>query len=158
MKKRSKIHYIVLQIIKSGDESFYEKLPKRDVPYAKKLHIQFKEKDLTELNKLFLEERTMFEKKIELFLKFKVDLKVIPINQINEDLVRRINDLISNVGDCRVLSSALQYQKNKEIFNFVTADGKDFDPNGYDYLKEHFKINYSKDNYIFPKLINLMYK
>jgi len=51
----------------------------------------------------------------------------------------------------------LQLQSKRDIFLFVTADGNDFDPNGYEYLKEHFEINYPKEKYKFPELLNLMF-
>ena len=125
--------------------------------YAKKLYLQFKGKNLEELEELFLKERIIFERKIEQFLKFKVDIKVIQINQIKTELVSKIHNLILNHADCKVLASALQYQKTeKEKFNFVTAD-KDFAPNEYEFLEEQFEINYPKENWKFPNLVNLLY-
>ena len=157
MKKRANINHAVLQIIETGNENLYEDLPKRDIPYAKKLYLQFKGKNLEELEELFLKERIIFERKIEQFLKFKADIKVIQINQIKTELVSKIHNLISNHADCKVLASALQYQKTeKEKFNFVTAD-KDFAPNEYEFLEEQFEINYPKENWKFPNLVNLLY-
>ena len=65
-------------------------------------------------------------------------------------MVNKIHDIISNHADCKILASALQLQKIREPFLFVTADGKDLAPNHYDFLKDHFKINYPKEGYLFP--------
>ena len=157
--KRARIHKEIL--IKIEDINYdLEKssLTKRDMPFAKKLYEQYKDKDKEELLKQFTEDRKVFDIKIEQFIKAKIDEKVIPVEQINTELVGIIRDIIENYADCQILSSALQYQKDKEPFLFVTADNKDFSPNQYDYLKEYFGINYSKENYKFPELKNLHFE
>lgn len=157
MKKRSKINKIVLQMIGKNDITLSESLPKKEIPFAKKLYLQFKKDNLKKLGKLFLKEESIFETKIELFLKSNVDEKVIPIEQIDNELINKIHEIIPNHADCKILASAIQYQNTRTIFLFVTADGKDLDPNGYKYLKESFEINYLDEKYKFPELLNLMF-
>jgi hypothetical protein len=107
------------------------------------------------LSNAFLEDEIYLEMNIEHFLKTKVDEKVIPIDQIDINLVKKLNDYIDNYADCNMLASALQFQKDKEIFLFVSVDNKDFGSNRYDFLKEQFQINYSKEAYKFPELLML---
>jgi len=158
IKKRSRIHKTVLKL--TEDEHFDPKtlLSSKEIPVAKKLYLQFKDKDPNILFKEFLNERKIFEMKIEQFLKREVDDRVIPLNQIDHDLVNKIHEIIPNYADCMILASALQLQKTREIFLFVTADGKDLDPNSYEYLKEHLKINYPTKDYKFPELLNLIFR
>ena len=73
-----------------------------------------KNEDFNKLEKLFLKEREIFEEKIELFLKFNVDIKIISINQIDIKIVNEIYNFIPNHADCKVLASALQFQKTKK--------------------------------------------
>jgi len=132
-------------------------LSNKDLPIAEKLYFTHKEINKKKLKEIFSSERDLFEIEIERFLKNKVDIKIIPLEEIKIDLVNALRDLIENYADCQILASALQYQKDKEIFLFVTADGKDLAPNNYDFLKGQFELNYSKENYKFPELLNLMF-
>ncbi|GBE20316.1 MAG TPA: hypothetical protein ENG87_03280 [Candidatus Pacearchaeota archaeon] len=160
IKKRARIHKEVLRKLQNSNYSFEESplISKRDIPFIKQIYERFKYGNSEEVSNSLKLDRRLSEIKIEQFLKTKVDEKVIPINQINGDLVGKIHDIIPNHADCKILASALQLQQIKEkIFNFVTADGQDLDPNGYEYLKEHFEINCPKEKYIFPNLVNLMF-
>ncbi len=157
IRSKSKIYKVVIEKLKNESFSFEDNLLSREVPFAKKLYVKFKDKDIEELSKYFSKEKSIFEIKIEQFLKFMVDEKVIPLDQIDNELVKRINDYINNHADCKVLASAMQIQESRKPFLFVTADGADFDPNGYDFLKEQFRSNYPKEKYKFPELHNLLF-
>lgn len=156
--KRAIIHKEILRKMENSDYDLEKSisLTKRDVPFAKKLYELHKSNNKEELSKQFTEDRKIFDIKIEQFIKTKVDEKVIPMEQIKNELISAIHEIINNHADCQILASAIQYQKDKEIFLFVTADNQDFRPNQYSYLKDYFDINYSKNNYKFPELLNLM--
>jgi predicted nucleic acid-binding protein len=158
IERKSRIHKSVLILLENEEYDLSKNLSSREVPFAKKLYAKFKNFDKEKLSKIFSQERILFEIEIDKFLKFKVDKIVIPISEVCPELVSKIHNLIQNIDDCKVLASALQYQKQEEsLFNFVTADAGDFFVNGYNDLKEHFEINYSKENWRFPELVNLMF-
>jgi len=154
--KFSNIYKAVLKKLEDSDYSLAESkyLAKRDMPFAEKLYVAFKDKEFNKTKEMFAIERDIFEIEIERFLKSNVDLKVIPLEQIKIELVNTIYDIIDNYADCQIIASALQYRKEiKEGFLFVTADKKDLNPNGYDYLKDYGMLK----NYEFPELHNLMF-
>ncbi len=159
IKKIARIHKAITKKIEDQNYSFEDNplISKRDIPFAKQIYEKFKELELKKLSYELAKERDMSRIIIDKFLKTKIDEKIIPIEQIDNKLVSKIHDIISNHADCKILSSALQLQKERETFLFVTADGKDLNPNGYNYLKEHFNINYTKEKYKFPELFNLMF-
>lgn len=159
IKKRARIHKAVVNKIQNREYSFENNLlvSKRDIPFVKKLYEQFKNNEVEKVAIFFRLERRLSEIAIQKFLETNVDEKVIPLEQIQTELVNKIHDVISNHADCKILASALQLQKGREIFLFVTADGKDLAPNHYDFLKDQFKIDYPKEKYIFPELLNLMF-
>ena len=159
----TKLTIIHIEVLKKVENISYDLnkskyLPVRYMPIAEKLYLAHKEVNENKLKELFASERDIFEIEIEKFLKNKVDVKVIPVEEIKVDLVSAIREIIENYADCQILASALQYQKDKDLFLLVTADKKDFSPNSYEYLKEHFNLNYSKENYKFPELLNLMFQ
>jgi len=154
-EKLSRLHKAVLSKIESPEYNLDECkiISKREIPFAKKLHEQFKNEEKEGLFEDFTNERALFEMKIDSFLKTSVDEFVIPIEQIKNELVNIIHDIIPNHADCKIVASALQFQTNRALFLFVTADSRDLDPNGYDYLKESPRLK----DYKFPKLHNLMF-
>ena len=130
-------------------------LSKKEIPYAKKLYEVYKDKNLEEVEKIFSEERNEIEIKIEQFLKTKLDEIVIPLNEIDIQLIKIINNTISNHADCKVIASALQFkQERSEDFYLVTADAQDLSPNTYDFLKDDPKLK----KYEFPTLKNLVFE
>ena len=156
IKKLSIIHKEVLNKIDNESYSFLDSrnLSKKDIPFAEKLYLVYKEADKDKLKEIFASERDIFEIEIDKFLKNKTDIRVIPIEQIKIELVNVIRETIENYADCQILSSALQYQnEQKDIFLFVTADRKDINPNSYDYLKDYGILK----KYKFPELLNLLF-
>jgi len=159
IKKRARLHRAIIEKIKDSSYSFEDSslVSSRDVSYAKKLYVRLKDTPESKVEYIFNIERNTSELRIQKFLQFNVDERVIPINQIDGNLVSKIHEIISNHADCKILASAIQLQDTREIFLFVTADSKDLDPNGYKYLKEHLKINCPNEKYKFPELLNLMF-
>ncbi|MEK6850588.1 MAG: hypothetical protein AABX85_03360 [Nanoarchaeota archaeon] len=82
------------------------------------------------------------ETRISFFIEKLVDEKVIPIKEIEPNLVNMLREIISNYSDCNVLASAIQYatQKKEEVI-FVTLDKKDFAQNNIDFMKEDKRFN-----------------
>lgn len=158
MIKRANIHKAVIKKIEDENFSFDSMIPLKDVPFAIKLYGSLKDKGSKKASIELSKERDISDIMIQRFLKILVDEKVIPVGSIDNSLVNKIHDIIQNHADCKILASAIQLQKDREIFFFVTADAKDLDPNGYHYLKEHFEINYPKEKYKFPELRNLLFE
>lgn len=157
IKKRARVHKAVIKKIKEERVSFEDLIASRDSPLAKKLYERLKNQDIESVSNQLSIERDLSESAIHNFLKTKVDEKVIPAEQIDNSLVNKIHDIIPNHADCKILASALQFQDKRTIFLFVTADWHDLSPNGYEFLKEHFDINYPKEKYKFPEMLNLMF-
>ncbi len=127
-----------------------KRIAKKDILFAQKLYLTYKDDNPEEIKETFALERDRFEIGIEQFLKNKVDIKVISIEQIEIELVNIIRDFVDNFADCQILASAIQYQKDKEKFLFVTADGEHLGSNNYNFLKQDSRLK----NHKFPKLLN----
>ena len=156
-KKRARIHKTVIEKLQNPDYPLEVSISKKDLPFAKKLYEQFKNRSAKEIAGYFRLERRLSEIALQHVLAI-VDETVIPVEHIDNELVNKIYDIIPNHADCKILASAIQSQEKREIFLFVTVDTKDLDPKGYEFLKEHFKINYPRENYKFPKLKNLCFE
>ena len=152
IQKKEKLHKEVLNKIEnpSFDLDSSKVLSKRDIPTAKKLFVLFKDKNKIDVSQVFLEERVLLEMRVEEFLEKLVDETVVQIDQIKTELVNTIREVIENYADCNVLASALQFQQDKNVLFFVTADKEDFNPNQYDYLKDYGALV----KYKFPELYN----
>src|SRR3989344_3879009 len=136
-----------------GSSKISEELNERDLSNAKKIYEIYKKIRLEDVLKIFGEEQSIFERKIDQFLKFHLDERVIPIEAIKLELINMLHDLIENYADCKVLASALQAQEERNNFYFVNAD-KHFDSNGYLFIQEDPRFK----NYKFPELKNLLYE
>lgn len=157
--RKSRIHKAVLFLLKDENYDLSKILYSREIPFAKKIYAKYNHVDREKLSEIFDKERTFFEIEFDKFLKFKIEKLVIPVSEIDPSLVSKLYNSIENIDDCKILASALQHQKTEDkLFNFVTADDGDFFINGYKYIKEDFEINYSKENWKFPELVNLMFK
>lgn len=158
IEKRKIINKEVVEKLKDeyyniGTSALGKELREKDVSYAKKLYESHKDKDSKKISNILAKEELLFEEIIDNFLKNKTDIRVIPLEQIKIELVNTIRETIDNYADCQILASALQYQEDKDLFLFVTADKKDLDPNGYEYLKDYGLLKKCK----FPELHNLMF-
>ncbi len=158
IEKRKIINKEVIEKTKNKDydigiSTLGKELKEKDVAYAKKLYEAHKDKDPRVISNILAKEELLFEEIIDRFLKNKVDEKVIPIEQIKIELVNTLREIINNYADCQILASALQYQKDKDIFLFVTADRADLNPNHYEYIKDYRILK----EYKFPELHNLYF-
>lgn len=155
MTKLSILHREVLKKLEDERYSLIENknLSEKDIPFAQKIYSSFENYDKKKTKEELSNQRDMFEIEIEKFLKEKVDLRAIPLEQIKTEIVNTLREIIKNYADCQILASALQYQEDKDLFSFVTADKKDLDPNGYEYLKDYGLLKKCK----FPELHNLMF-
>lgn len=147
----NKIKDITYEIGKS--EASIKNLSKNEINKAKQLYEKLKDKKVEQVSEMLISELTILEVRIDQFLKFKVDEKVILIDEILNDLVSMIHDLVDNYSDCRVLASAIQEQEKRAIFLFVTKDKEHFNPNAYEFIKEDPRF----EGYKFPELKNLYF-
>lgn len=156
--KIRKIHRAVINKLRNKEYKFSNDLDFRSVSKAKQLYVLLRNRNPFEATSHLNEQRINSMIKIDRFLEIILDEKVIPIEKINDELVNKIHDYIDkNHADCKILASALQLQKERSLLLFVTAD-KDFFPNEYDFLKGQFEINYSKEDWKFPKLKNFLFE
>jgi len=132
---------------------FFNDLNEKDKISSKKLYEKYKNVDFTKVKNIFAEDQTIFEMKIDIFLKFLVDERIIKIEEIKKELLSIIKENGYSHADCLVLTSALQAQEGREIFKFVAAD-KHFDLNGYNFLKEDLKLK----ERVFPELKNFIFE
>jgi hypothetical protein len=154
--KRKEMYETVIKKIK--DPSFaidYKKslfLSKSDGLFTEELSLELKESNLENLKQDFNSEIDFLNVSLAKFFKNNVSELFINKNELDKNIVFIINEFISDFADCRVLTSAIQIQQNKEQFLFVTAD-KHFDPNGYEFLKGEPRLK----DYKFPELKNFLY-
>jgi len=162
IKNRIKKRRIIFQealnkIIDSSYEftksKYFNELKERDRGSVKKLYEKYKNIPHKKVKETFADDQSNFEIKIERFLKFSVDERIIKIEEIKGELVSILKDNGYSHADSLVLTSALQAQENKKIFLFIAAD-KDFDPNGYKFLQGDSRIKNMK----FPQLKNFIYE
>ena len=158
VKKRSIIFQEALnKIINSsydfGNSKYFNDLNERDKISVKKLYEKYKNSDHSEVKKMFLEDQSLFEIRIDRFLKFLVNIRIIKMDEIRPDLVSIVKENRYSHADCLVLTSALQAQEKRDVFCFVVAD-RHFDPNGYEFLKGDPRLKDIK----FPLLKNFFFE
>jgi len=134
-------------------ETSIKNLSKNEINKTKQLYEKFKDRKVEQVSEMLISELTTLEIRIDQFLKFKVDEKVILIKDIRGDLISILHDLIDNYSDCRILASAIQEQENRVIFLFVTKDKEHFNPNAYEFVKKDPRF----EEYKFPELKNLYF-
>ena len=136
-----------------GNSKYFVNLNERDKISVKKLYEKYKNSNPEEIKKIFLEDQSLFEIRIDRFLKFLVDIRIIRINEIDQGLVSTVKENGYSHADCLVLTSALQAQEKRPVFYFVAAD-KHFDPNGYEFLKNDLRLK----EITFPELKNFVFE
>lgn len=155
--KRKEIYECVLRKIKDPSyeincqKTVY--LKKEDTIFAQSLYLKLKKESITRLKKDFDSEIDFLNASLSLFLKNKVNEIDIHKSDLEESLLSIIHNFIEDFADCRVLTSAMQMQKNRAIFLFATAD-EHFAPNDYEFLKNEPKL----EDYKKPILKNLLYE
>jgi len=156
LKRKEIYDYILNKIQDPSLEIEYKEtiyMNKQEFIFAKDLYLKLKNENIKELKKNFDSEIDFLKASLDLFLKSKVSEIKIKKSELNNPLLAIIHNYINDFADCRVFTSAIQIQQNKELFFFVTADNH-FDPNGYEFLKEETRLK----EYKFPELKNLLYE
>ena len=159
IEARKIIIYEVIKKIKDFDyeigtsETSIKNLSKNEINKAKQLYEKLKDRKVEQVSEMLISELTTLEIRIDQFLKFKVDEKVILIKDIRSGLASMFHDLVDNYSDCRILASAIQEQEKRAIFLFVTKDKEHFNPNAYEFIKEDPRF----EGYKFPELKNLYF-
>ncbi|GEM_PF-5969696 len=159
VEKRKIMHFEILCKIKNpsyaiGTSKISQQLSRNEINKAKQLYEKLKNNSPGKITeKLILESRNL-EINIERFLKSIADEKVVPIEEIDRQLVSVIRELLDNYDDCQVLASALLAQQKREPFFFVTIDKEHFNPSAYKFIEEEPRLK----NYKFPELKNLLYE
>ena len=155
---RKKLAKIQLEVLKKLKDKNYEFdlnsgiLNKKDYAKLKQLYLLKANKPYMKVLEEFEETKNLLNLRINIFLEKKLKETVIPEEKIDKKLVSDLHNFINNRTDCEILASAIEFQKNRETFFFVTAD-EDFAPNDYDYIVNDQIFKDKK----FPKLKNLLY-
>ncbi len=158
IKKRSivfqeALNKIINDSYKFEVSKYFNDLNERDKISVKKLYEAYKNNDTIKVKKIFTQDQIVFEMRIERFLKFFVDERVIKIEEIKTELLSVVKGYGYSHADSQVLTSAIQAQEGRKTFYLVAAD-KHFDPNGYEFLKEDPKLN----KITFPELKNFIFE
>jgi len=155
--QRKEIYECVLKKIKDPNyEIDYKKtnfLNKGTATFAQDLYLKVKDSDIVKLKEDFDSEINFLNVSLSVFLKNKVNEIAISKSDLDGFALSVIHDFLSDYADCRVLTSAIQMQQNKDTFFFVTAD-KHFSPNEYAFIEEEPRLK----DYKFPKLKNFLYE
>ena len=157
-KRYSSIYSDVLRKIKESDyelgsSAYVQNLWffRRDLPMAKRIYLKHKDRLFEDVSDDFDKLIAQMNFRIDRFKKVLVDFIVIPEEDINDRFVSWLKESIDNHSDCEILSSAIDFQQERDLFFFVTAD-RHFDENGYDFIKEDYRFEKLK----FPVLKNLL--
>jgi len=155
--QRKEMYECVLKKIKYPDyEIDYKKtnfLNKGTAIFAQDLYLKVKDCNIIRLKKDFNSEIDFLNASIALFLKNKITETAITRPDLDSFILSVVHNYIDDFADCRVLTSAIQMQANKQTFFFVTAD-KHFDSGTYNFIENDLKLkDYNK-----PKLKNLLYE
>lgn len=158
--QKREIQYIeILKKKKDGNYKIGESkeanfiLKKEEILFAEKLYKDTLSESYQCLSEKFQKEIISLKTNFQIFLKSKIDEVGIKKSEINHQILSIIHEFIADFSDCRILTSALQMQQNKEVFLFLTAD-KHIDPNGYDFIKDDLRLK----SYKFPMLKNLLFE
>lgn len=100
----------------------------RDISLATKIFLiknSLKGKE-TELLGLLITLETVFEERLSFFINKILNKVVIPIEDIDRDLMWHFHSFIDNVSDCNIMASAVQYNTNLFRITVITTDKKDW--------------------------------
>jgi len=156
LQRKEMYEYILKKIKDPSYELDHKKtiyLNKQDILFIQEFCLKLKDKDTRRLKQDFESEIDFLRVSLDIFLKNKVNEIAIAKSDLDSFALSLINDSLNDFADSRVLTSAIQMQKNKDIFFFVTAD-KHFSPNEYEFIRTEPRLK----DYKFPKLKNLLYE
>jgi len=154
--KRKEMYNLILNKIKDPSyEIVFEKavlLNKKDIIFANNLYLNLKKEEFSDLKQKLDNEINFLNFSVSYFLEKLTNKFLIKEEKLDSSLISLIYDFIIDYEDCKVLASAINLQKEREIFLFVTID-KHFIPGSYDALKEDIRLK----EYKIPGLLNLLY-
>jgi len=156
LRMRELFNCVIRKIKNSTYEIDYRKtsyLNKEDELITIKLYMSLKDINLGDLKRSFDEQINYLNDSLYVFLKNKVSDIEITKSELDKNILSVVRESIEDFSDCKVLTSAIQMQQDKDIFLFVTADSH-FSPNEYDFLKNDFRLEKIK----IPILKNLLFE
>jgi len=126
-------------------------LNKDEIIFTEDLFENIKNEDEKAVSHKFEEEISATRLNLRILLK-RIKELVIKEDEIDKSLTNLIHEFLGKYADCKILASALQAQKDRDIFLLVSAD-KHFNPNEYAFIESEPRLR----DYKFPKLKNLLY-
>ncbi len=127
-------------------------LKDEDAIYAEELYNQLKNEKIKLIKQSFDLQIGYLRSEFARFTKQNLSKVFLKEEEIDQKLTNILREFIANYSDCKVLASALQIQKNRDTFFFVTAD-RHFAPNEYEFLKKEPRL----ESYNFPEIKNLLF-
>ena len=98
-ERKSLIRKVVLELLKNENYDLSLVLSKKDIPFAKKLYARFRNYEIKKVSEIFIEEESVFAIEIDKFIETKVNKRVIPLSNIDNELVIILHDLITNIDE-----------------------------------------------------------
>lgn len=133
-------------------------LYKRDINWAKRIFSLLRILTPKQLFNLLIKIDAVFSIRIEYLIKNVIDKIVVPIEEINKELVNILREFIDDYSDCNILASVLQYttDQSKSILKtkierkiiFITLDKEHFNENNIAFIKEDQRLK----NHKFPEV------
>jgi len=157
INKRAAQFYEVLKKIKNssykiGTDKEARMFNKEEIVYNEELFEELKMFDVKILSERFENEISVMRLNWRIFLKNRIKEFVVKEEEIDQSLINILHEFLTKYADCKILASALQAQRNRDFFLFVTLD-KHFKENEYAFIEEEPRLR----DYKFPKLKNLLH-
>ena len=127
-------------------------LNKNDLIKIKKIYLMKSKANYQKVQEEFNEVNRLMFNRITFFVEKLIHNIVILEEDIKKEWVSILREFIENYSDCEILTSAIQFQQDREKFYFVTVD-RHFDKNGFDFIKDDLRLK----DLNFPVLKNLIY-
>lgn len=129
-------------------------LYKRDINWANRIFSLLRVISQKQLLNLLIRIDAVFSIRAEYLIKNIISKIVIPIEEINKELVNVLREFIDDYSDCNIFASVLQYAtESKSIIEakkiiFATLDKEHFNENNTAFIKGGPKLK----NYEFPEV------
>jgi hypothetical protein len=115
------------------------KLNKKEISFLEQLYKEVGETEYNYLKNKFEKEIDTLKINLQIFLKNNINEISIKTSEIDKSILSILFDFIEDYADCKILTSAIQMQKNREQFLFVTAD-KHFPEGTYNSICEDTRL------------------